>query len=670
MRSRFAHRLACALVAIGIAMSASAATPADEKPLPAEAFFKRPSLRNAALSPNGRYLGTLQAGANGRVVLGVIDLKTMTANVAVGFSDADVRWFAWVNDDRLVFDFVDMNSALSEQRAGTGLSAVNRDGSGLRELVDRIGPTVSVETRHRERLPRGTHFHGLAPEAGSNDILVLMPIFNGRNELAGSALLRVDTVTGHAVSLSAGGPGDARYWVVDWKGVPRAALGRPEGDKTAFYYRDSAQAPWRVLMTQDSYAGPEVQPVAFGPDGTLYVQAAEGRDTYAIYRYDVARKAVDGAPLFALKGYDVEGGSFRLDYTRQRILGLGFEAETFGAYWWDKTLAGIQAGIDKALPGHVNVLSMHPHATAPLILVRSFSDRDPGSYYLFRTDKGSLERIGAVMPGIDPASMAQTQVVRFKARDGLEIAAQVTVPPRGPKKNLPAVILVHGGPWVRGLHWGWDPEAQFLASRGYAVMELDFRGSTGYGFKHFKAGWKQWGLAMQDDVTDGTRWLIGQGIADARRICIAGASYGGFAVLSGMMKEPDLYRCGVEWVGVSDIDLMYDIAWSDMSEEWTRFGMPVLIGDREKDAKMLKAVSPLMHPERITKPLLMGYGGMDFRVPLPHGEKMRDALRPHNPNVEWIQYPEEGHGWFLVQNNVDFWTRVEAFLARNLAVTP
>jgi dipeptidyl aminopeptidase/acylaminoacyl peptidase len=201
------------------------------------------------------------------------------------------------------------------------------------------------------------------------------------------------------------------------------------------------------------------------------------------------------------------------------------------------------------------------------------------------------------------------------------------------------------------------------------VLEPEFRGSTGLGVRHFTAGWKQWGLAMQDDIADGVRWALAQGIAAPGRICIAGASYGGYATLMGLARDPDLYQCGVEWIGVTDINLMYNGTWnadSDLPDEYKQFGMPLMIGDQVKDAAQLKATSPIEQAARIKAPLLMAYGGADRRVPLFHGTRFRDAVKRTNPNVEWIEYPDEGHGWSLPANRIDFWTRVEAFLDKNI----
>jgi dipeptidyl aminopeptidase/acylaminoacyl peptidase len=333
-------------------------------------------------------------------------------------------------------------------------------------------------------------------------------------------------------------------------------------------------------------------------------------------------------------------------------------------------MQALQAKIDKLLPATVNRVSVAAAADAPWALVHAYSDVQPSLYLLYNLQTGQLNKLGEARPDIDSRRMATQEMLRYKARDGLEIPALLTRPRGTPKgAKVPLVVLVHGGPYVRGTAWGWDPETQFLASRGYAVLEPEYRGSTGFGAAHFMAGWKQWGLKMQDDIADGARWAIAQGIADPKRICIAGASYGGYATLMGLVNDPDLYRCGVDWVGVTDIQLLYDGHWSfksDMSNEWKEYGMPELVGDPVKDAAQLAATSPLRQAARIGQPLLLAYGGVDRRVPMYHGRKFYDAVTRTNKQVEWIEYQDEGHGWSLAKNRIDFWGRVEKFLDKNI----
>jgi dipeptidyl aminopeptidase/acylaminoacyl peptidase len=261
--------------------------------------------------------------------------------------------------------------------------------------------------------------------------------------------------------------------------------------------------------------------------------------------------------------------------------------------------------------------------------------------------------------------------VRYKARDGLSIPGYLTMPRHPDGTKPPLIVDIHGGPFVEAEGWGYSPDAQLFASRGYAVLQPDFRGTHGYGDAFFKAGFRQWGLAMQDDVTDGVQWLIDTGKVDPDRVCLFGASYGGYATLWGLEKEPKMFRCGVAQVAVSDLELMFDVSWSDFMESErggdTTYNLTVTIGDPSKDREKMRAVSPIYHTERIQAPVLLAYGASDRRVPLVHGKAMRSALEKYGKPYEWVVYDDEGHGFYKEENNFDFYRRVDAFLAKNLA---
>lgn len=228
-------------------------------------------------------------------------------------------------------------------------------------------------------------------------------------------------------------------------------------------------------------------------------------------------------------------------------------------------------------------------------------------------------------------------------------------------------MLVHGGPWMRGRQWGWDPMAQFLASRGYQVLEPEFRGSTGYGQALYRAGWRQWGQAMQDDVADVMQWAVKQGHADPKRACIAGASHGGYATLMGLMRHPELYRCGVAWVAVTDPRLLFEWNFdSDQADVVREIDLPRLVGDPKADAAMLDSVSPVKRAAEIKAPLLLAMGGADARVLPVHGERLNEALIAAGRPPQYVVYEGEGHGWRQLKTHVDFARRLEAFLAQHL----
>jgi len=656
--------------ALALLLSAAAPLHAAEKaPLPPiERFFANPVLSSAELSPSGRYLAAISGAPGRRDALVVIDLQGKSAKLVASYQDADIRQYEWVNDERLAFDVTDKQVAQGGRFEAAGLYAVNRDGGNLRQLADRRGTSWVTENDSRisrKIQPWHTFLLDQHGSQKSDEIYVASYVYNdATEELHSVNLLRLNTVTGATQVVPR--PGRVQDWTLDHKGEPRLATSSEKGI-TTLHYRDPATSAWRVLTSYASFKGGAgaYWPLGFANDGTLYVIANGPKGTTTVHTVNLATGALDPEPLVETPGYDFSGSLVR---SGDRVLGVELQTDAATIVWFDPALQAAQAKLNALLPGTINLMSFPSQAMSDWALVESYSDVQPRSYRLFNLKTGELDKVGDAYPNIDPARMGRQEPVRYKARDGRDIPGLLTLPANG-AKNAPLVVLVHGGPFTRGSHWGWKSETQFLASRGYAVLEPEFRGSVGYGGAHFKAGWKQWGLAMQDDIADGARWAVAQGYADPQRICIAGGSYGGYAVLMGLAKDPDLYKCGIDWAGVTDINVLYDNHWnftSDLSDEWKQYGMPDLIGDRVKDAAQLKATSPIELAARIKAPLILAYGGADRRVPIAHGLRFRDAVAPYNKQVEWIAYQEEGHGWGLPKNRVDFWSRVEKFLDKHI----
>jgi dipeptidyl aminopeptidase/acylaminoacyl peptidase len=595
-----------------------------------------------------------------RVRLAVLRLDSMKVQVAASFSDADVGHFQWVNENRLAFSLEDRLTAPADRRFAFGLFAVNADGEGFRQLAMRENVFVkdSIGTR---QLPWNTFMLGQPGTQTGDDVFVVQPEAYSDKGLDFFKLLRLNTVTGRSEEIST--PVNAFNWLFDAKGVLSLVVTEKD-NRTAIHRRDPQTGAWRELRQFERFQAGDVTPLWIAPDGQVYATTLVGRDTLAVTTYNPAKDQVAEPPVLATPEFDIQPRFIASD---ERLLGVRYTTDAEVTHWFDEALKAHQAEVDRLLPSTANLLSPPRRGASPHIVVRAFSDRQPVQFLLYHTGTRKLARLGASHPEIRPAQMGLSDFVRIKARDGLAIPAYLTLPPGEKKTGLPLVVLVHGGPWGRGASWGWDPEVQFLASRGYAVLQPEFRGGTGFGQKHFRAGFKQWGQAMQDDLADAARWAVAQGVADAKRVAIAGASYGGYAALMGLVKDPDVFRCAVNWVGVSDLNLLYSASWDDISPEFKRWGMPVMLGDREKDAAMLKAHSPLTHAARIKNPLLMAYGGDDRRVPIEHGKRLYDAVKGHNPNVEWVVYEKEGHGWALPETRVDFWGRVERFLAKHLA---
>lgn len=658
---------AASLAALVLCGAAQAQAPAAASaPPPISTFFGNSPFGDAKLSPTARYLAVRASAPGQRDFLMVIDLETNSGKIVANYNDADINGFYWINDTRLVFDTHEKGVGPGDQRYAPGLYAIDHDGGRFSELASRTGRSANEGSRTARRLlPVQSRIAGNMPWEGSDFTYVASAVGNTRNELSYVDLLRVNTVSGQYTTVPR--PGNTVGWLLDHKGEPRLAITDKDLTRT-IQYLDPATGKWRELTSFPMYqeTAATIEPVGFGPTGTLFVVARGKTGLKALHTFDIASGKLDPQPLLSAPGYDFDGA---LVVNSDKVLGVLFRTDATSNEWFDPAMKQVQQEVDRLLPSTVNLVSVPGQAAASLKLVTAYSDAVAPIYFLYDTKTKALNKVGEARPGLQPSQMGRQQFFRYKARDGLDIPALLTLPPGAQRTGLPLVVMVHGGPEVRGKSWGWSPDSQFLASRGYAVLEPEFRGSKGFGARHERAGYRQWGLAMQNDLADGVRWAIDKGIVDPKRVCIAGGSYGGYATLMGLVNDPDLYKCGINIVGVTDIGLLFDNGWSfsdDVSREAKEHSMPEKIGDPVKDAAQFKATSPIQQAARITQPLMLAYGGVDRRVPINHGTAFRDAVMRTNKQVEWIEYPEEGHGWSLEKNRLDFWGRVEKFLDQHI----
>lgn len=644
-----------------ISGQASAAAPA------AQHFFEAPRYKDVKLSPSGRYFALRVGDGKSRDRMAVLDTETLQVVGGVRMEQYDIATIRWVNDERLVYNVADQQEAAGNRRIAPGLYSVTREGKENRQLVHHTGIQPATGSSIRTRIePYNTY---LMPGAGAQDSDIIYLHRPVRDRLSAYVIERVDLVrlntrTGQSSIVER--PADGRGWMLDFKGEPAIMMSGKDGEQT-IHHRNPESGTWRTLATFPAYGEKAggFEPVGFMDANRLLVRTRINSDKSALHVLDLASGKLDPKPLLSVTEFDFNGD---VVYSNKRMVGLHYLGDAHASVWFDDGMKTAQANVDKLLPGAINLLTPPALPETPWILVSSHSDRQPRAYSLYNSKTHELKTIGAGRPGINAAEMGRQDFVHFKARDGMSIPAWLTLPAKGGSK-LPLVVMVHGGPYVRGDEWGWDADTQFLASRGYAVIKPEFRGSTGYGFKHFSAGWKQWGLKMQDDIADSVQWAVAQGHADPARVCIVGGSYGGYATLMGLAMDGDVYRCGVAFAAVSDIPLLFDSGnWllSDMHDDYKKFGAPLLVGDVEKDAAQLEATSPLKQAARIKRPLLLAHGTDDRRVPLVHFTKMRKALEANKADAEFLEYDGEGHGWSTTANRVDFWTRVEKFLNKHI----
>jgi dienelactone hydrolase len=651
--------------------TAAAAPVAAPSTVPVEAFFSFADMSQPLLSPDGSAVAMLVRNKQGRRQLAIIDTADLTkSRIVASYADWDVSHANWVNSKRLVFSLSDEAESAFEQR-GSGLFGIDRDGENLRDLIFMRGHATTVGTviKARTLIPSDYQFVQTIDD-GSDDVIIERvmhtdPTGRGQyiREFIGAIPLRLDTRTGNVRDAVAGRlPDHVHQWVFDDQGHARAAIAQ-DGDTTTILSPEAASSSWKERTHFPRYG---LSPGNFdiedvGGDGRIYVtrQSDDAAGSRALYRLDADTFMPETQPVVRVKGFDIDAGLVE-DTRQHKLLGVHYDADADGTTWFDPALTALQAKVDAKLPGLVNRIDPARCGCAQRVLVTSFSDRQPALFYLYDRSDDTLMQIGSARPAIARRQMADTDFVRIKARDGHDIPMYVTKPHgKGP---WPTVILVHGGPFLRGWHWRWDDESQFLASRGYLVVKPEFRGSAGYGQTLFESGFKQWGLTMQDDIADATRWAAQQGLEDPQRTCIAGGSYGGYAALMGLVRYPELYRCGVAYSAVTDINLMYSNEWSDASSDYRAYGVPALIGDPVKDAAQLEATSPLQQVARITRPLLLAHGGVDRRVPVEQAAKLRSALQAGKTPLTWIEYKDEAHGWSKPANRFDFYTKEQAFL--------
>ena len=618
-----------------------------QAPVDLQLFLKKDVLETLKISPTGKYYAlTVPLEDQTILVVQRRSDKQVTAKITAG-SDSVIDDAWWVSDDRVVVSVAKKYGSRDEPYASGELYATNADGTMRRQIFARYG------LEGTDLQPRAAELVDPMPDDPRK---VLISMYALDTSMPNTRLMALDTYNGKLDTLATA-PVRRAEFVVDAAGQVRFAIGAGDDNASKLYHRASDKAPWELINDYNASRRTEL-PLGFAPDGrTAYLQvdqrtgpdAIVALDTLTGDRKQVLRDAVvDPYRIIRAAGDRSPVGSY---FMHENLRTVFFDEKSETARLYRK--------LERAFPGHAISVTSGTR-DGKLKIVRIWNDTSPGDFYLFDTTSNAADLIFSRRSWLDPATLVPSELVSLKARDGLPLHGYLTRPV-GSQAPLPLVVMPHGGPIGIFDRWEVDDEAQMLARAGYAVLRLNFRGSGNYGRAHMHAAAREWGRAMQDDLTDATRWAIERKIADPQRICLYGASYGGYAALMGVAKEPSLYRCAAGYVGVYDLELMH--RQKSRSAKWIGNFMNDWVGD---DRAALAGISPTTLAAQIRVPVFLAAGGKDEIAPQAHSERMEKALKAAGVPVETLYVRTEGHGFYTEANQRTYYTRLLDFLSRHL----
>ncbi len=598
--------------------------------IPMEDFFKNPEKFTFRISPDGQYLA-YRAPYNNRMNIFVQKLGEDSVTRITEELERDIANFIWGNNERLLY-IKDFGGDENFHIFG-----VDRDGGNVQDLT----PFEGVRAEIVDEL-----------EDNENEILIQT---NQRNLQIFDVYL-LNFITGE-MKMVTENPGNIVQWMTDHDGKLRVAI-TSDGVNNSLLYRNTEADSFKIVTTTNFKEA--LSPLFFTFDNkNLYASSNLGRDKSAIIIYD-PQTAKELEVIYEHPEVDVYG----LRYSKKRKVPtvITFETDKTQFVFLDKEAEDMYKKVQNELPDY-SISFTRNNKDEDIFLLLAYNDKQPGKYYYFDKKANKLNFLHETSPWIDEANMASTKPISYTSRDGLKINGYLTLPKGVEPKNLPVVVNPHGGPWYRD-SWGFNPEIQFLANRGYAVLQMNFRGSTGYGREFWEASFKQWGKTMQDDITDGVHYLISEGIADSTRIAIYGGSYGGYATLSGITKTPDLYAAAVDYVGVSNMFTFMNT----IPPYWEPFRDMIyeMVGDPQKDSLLLAEASPIFYVDKIKTPLLVAQGAKDPRVNVAESDQIVEALKNRGIDVEYIVKENEGHGFQNEENRFEFYRAMEKFLDTHL----
>lgn len=607
--------------------------------IPAEDFYRLPEFVMDGFNDAGDTM-LVRAPIDGRMCLMAIDVETKAITPLAVDKEKDVIDAYWVSNDRIFFTWDD------EGFSSGGIWGVDKDGDNFRLLI----------TPARAR--NAYVFRYTIPINMLEDDPDKVLVINNERRQDFPDVYEMDVNNGslRRVLLN---PGRATGYLTDHNGTVRIANVSEEDGGSVLLYRESDDAEWTELRSfeEDSV---NFSPIAFTADNkNLYVSSNLDRDTRAIYLFDLSTKTM-GGEILADEEYDI--GGVVLDPTTRELAYIPYQKEKPAVVYFNEKWAQIQAMVDGALPeGRVNMLASSDKK-GKKIIVGSYSDRSPMEYYILDTEELTFNRLFGTREWINPELMAEQKPIRFKARDDVEIPGYLSMPPDWDGEPMPFILYPHGGPWARDT-WGFDFWRQLMVSRGYGVLQVDFRASTGYGKEHLKSSFNN-PEVMFNDVYDGLQWAIKEGYADPERVGIAGASGGGWKTLYMLGRYPDEFDFGINVFGVYDVALQvtdYIDEWDrePASEVWKRrLGDP----DNPEDMEIIKAVSPITYIDNITQPLLVYHGERDINVHVKQSRRLRNDLKKRGNDPIWIWTKDEAHSFNQLETRERLFVEMDKLL--------
>lgn len=604
----------------------------DDGLIPLRDFFKNPDSTNYQISPDGKWISYLKPFER-RMNIHIKENKDGAQETRLTSStDRDIVNYMWKGNGHIIYtrDFAgdeNFHVFTVDIQAKTEKDITNFPNTRT-EIVDAL-------------------------ENVKDDELIIS--HNMRDKKVFD-VYRLNIKTGK-LTLLAQNPGSITGWITDHAGRLRIAI-ESEGVNYNILYRDSETQKFSKILSypfKDSF-----QPLFFTFDNrNLYAASNLNRDKESLVEFDLKSKK-ENRIIYQHPEVDVSS----LNYSKKRkvLTSARFVTWKTTTQFFDPVMEGIYNKVAEKLIGK-EVRFVSNTKNEDLFIIRSLSDKSLGAFYLYDAGRDELKLLAQVAPWLNEEKLTSTKPISYRSRDGLTINGYLTLPKNKKPKNMPIVINPHGGPWARDI-WGYNAQVQFLANRGYGVLQMNFRGSTGYGKSFLQASYKQWGLKMQDDITDGVNWLIQEGIADADKICIYGGSYGGYATLAGLVKEPKLYACGIDFVGVSNLFTFMNTIPPYWTTELEKFYE--MVGHPEKDKDQFIATSPALNADKIKAPLLIAQGAKDPRVNKAESDQMVQALEKRGVKVQYIVKDNEGHGFRNEENRFEFFEAMEVFLKKHI----